>query len=217
MSKDIRCKCFPLGGFWTNGYLFYAGDGPDKREAFFVDPGGDVREVIEYLKRNNLTLKAVLLTHGHLDHIAGVEKLVPLVGDEIYIALDDAPMLKRPPRAVQEAFGIRCEGAETFKTLTDGKVLSIASMSIKVIATPGHTPGSVCYLISDGDGGQLLASGDTLFAQSVGRTDLPGGNWNELLRSLKKLAELPDDLQVLPGHGPETTIGREKRSNPFWP
>ena len=214
---EMNCKRFPLGGLWTNGYLFFGGgDDPKGRMAFFIDPGGDVQEVIEYLDRNNLTLKAVMLTHGHLDHLAGIDKLVPLAGNEIYISKEDAPLLKHPPEEVQEAFGIECEGVEAFKTVSDGDVLSIGSFEVKVMATPGHTPGSVCYMISAG-GKNILASGDTLFAQSVGRTDLPGGDWNTLLRSLEKLAALPDDLQVLPGHGPETTIGRERGSNPFWP
>jgi len=213
----MGCKRFPLGALWTNGYLFF-NRGEDQKDgvAFFIDPGGDAEEVIEYLNRNRLTLKAVLLTHGHLDHIAGIEKLAPLVKDEIYISQEDAVILKRPPVEVQRALGMKCEGVENFKTVSDGDVLSIAQLEVKVMATPGHTPGSVCYLISGGDK-SLLASGDTLFAQSVGRTDLAGGDWDELVRSIKKLAVLPDNLRVLPGHGPDTTIGRERKSNPFWP
>ena len=214
-TNEICYKRFPLGGLWTNGYLFY-GSG---REAFFIDPGGDPQEVIEYIESSNLTLKAVLLTHGHLDHLAGVKKFVPLVGEEIYISRHDASLLKHPTIEAQALLGITCEGVEAFRTLSDGNVLSIGSLSVKVMATPGHTPGSVCYMISEGDNADksVLASGDTLFAQSVGRTDLPGGDWDELVRSLEKLAALPDNLQVLPGHGPDTTIGGERNSNPFWP
>ena len=217
--SDINCKRFPLGGLWTNGYLFFGGEAdknPNGRDAFFIDPGGDPQEVIDYLKQNNLTLKAVFMTHGHLDHLSGIEKLVPLVGEEIYISQHDASLLKRPPKEVQEALGMTCNGVEAFKTLSDGDVFSIGSLEIKVMATPGHTPGCVCYMISAG-GKSILATGDTLFAQSVGRTDLPGGDWNKLISSLEKLAALPDDLQVLPGHGPDTNIGRERSSNPFWP
>jgi len=206
-----------LGGLWTNGYLFFGqGENPEENVAFFIDPGENVQEVIEYMDRKHLTRKAVLLTHGHLDHLAGIEAFVPLVGDEIYISQEDAPLLKRPPEEVQEALGMWCEGVNSFKTVSDDDVLSIGPFEVKVIATPGHTPGSVCYLISGGDK-NILASGDTLFAQSVGRTDLPGGDWDTLAGSLSKLAELPDDLQVFPGHGPDTTIGRERNSNPFWP
>ena len=214
--KGMGCKRFPLGALLTNGYLFF----DDGGAAFFVDPGGDVREVLEYLARQKLDLKAVLLTHGHLDHIAGIDDLVPLVGEEIYIAPEDAPLLRRPPKEMQRAFGIACRGVEAFKTVADGEVVSIGDFEIKVITTPGHTRGSVCYLVQSGSAeGQnsVLISGDTLFAQSVGRTDLPGGDEATLLRSLEKLADLPDALLVLPGHGPDTTIGQERRSNPFWP
>jgi glyoxylase-like metal-dependent hydrolase (beta-lactamase superfamily II) len=219
----MRYERFPLGSLWTNGYLFCDESGT----AFFIDPGGDVGEVLDYMTRQKLTLKAVLLTHGHLDHIAGVEMLVPLVGDEIYIAGEDAALLSRPPEEIQRALGMTARGVKSFKTVEDKSVLSGDSafsggdFRIEVMATPGHTPGSVCYLIQDAkikDGKEtVLASGDTLFAQSVGRTDLPGGDEAQLLDSLRKLAALPDDLVVLPGHGPGTTIGRERRSNPFWP
>jgi glyoxylase-like metal-dependent hydrolase (beta-lactamase superfamily II) len=206
---------FPLGNLWTNGYLFW-GDG---KEAFFVDPGGDVDDVLGHLARRNLTLKAVLLTHGHLDHIAGIEGLLPLVGNEVYISEEDAPLLRRPPEEIQRALGMTSKGTETFKTVSDKTVLSFGDLRVEVLATPGHTRGSVCYLIKDEKGNKesVLVSGDTLFAQSVGRTDLPGGDEAQLMESLRKLAELPDELPVLPGHGPGTAIGRERRGNPFWP
>ena len=218
MSEEagICCKRFPLGALWTNGYLFFGDTGGPEKAAFFVDPGGDADEVIKYLNSNNFTLKAVFLTHGHLDHLAGIGQFVPLVGDEIYISQEDAPLLKHPPEEVKVALGMECEGVEAFKTVSDGDVFSIGPLEVQVMATPGHTIGSVCYMVSAGDK-KILASGDTLFAQSVGRTDLPGGDWNTLVRSLEKLAALPDDLRVLPGHGPDTTIGRERNSNPFWP
>jgi glyoxylase-like metal-dependent hydrolase (beta-lactamase superfamily II) len=203
---------FPLGSLWTNGYLFHDGSGT----AFFVDPGGDVEEVLEYAARNGAAIKAVLLTHGHLDHLGGIEDLIPLVGDAIYIAEEDSSLLKAPPEAMQEALRMKTKGAKAFKTVSDGEVLSIGAFEIEVMATPGHTRGSVCYLIRHGEE-TVLASGDTLFAQSVGRTDLPGGDDAQLTLSLRRLAALPDDLPVLPGHGPETTIGREKKNNPFWP
>jgi glyoxylase-like metal-dependent hydrolase (beta-lactamase superfamily II) len=207
----IKYRRFPLGALWTNGYLFY-GNG----EAFFVDPGGDAGEIPAFLGEQGLTLKAVLLTHGHLDHLAGIGKLLPFVGERIYISSSDAPLLKRPPEEIQAALGMRCDGVEAFRTVADGDVLSLGAYSVKVMETPGHTRGSVCYLVRQ-DEEEILVSGDTLFAQSVGRTDLPGGDSDMLDASLRKLAALPDDLVVLPGHGPETTIGRERKSNPFWP
>ena len=216
-ANNVSCKRFPLGGLWTNGYLFFGGTADsDEKTAFFVDPGGDVREVLEYLEERRLTLKAVLLTHGHIDHIAGIEGLAPLVGDEIYIGGEDAALLKHPPEEAQQALGIKCKGTGAFKTVADGNVLSVGGFEVKVMGTPGHTRGSVCYLVRGGQK-DVLVSGDTLFAQSVGRTDMPGGDEAVLLNSLRKLAELPDDLPVLPGHGPDTTIGRERVNNPFWP
>ncbi|MDR1874744.1 MAG: MBL fold metallo-hydrolase [Synergistaceae bacterium] len=213
----MKYRRFPLGGLWTNGYLFYDdGASENAGEAFFVDPGGDVGEVVDFLEAHKLTLKAVLLTHGHLDHIAGIEGLIPLVGDRIYISSADAPHLKSPSQAMQMALGMQCNGVEAFRTVADGDALSLGAFSVGVMATPGHTQGSVCYLIRLGEA-EVLVSGDTLFAQSVGRTDLPGGDPGMLDASLRKLATLPDALAVLPGHGPETTIGRERKSNPFWP
>ena len=215
--KNISCRRFPLGGLWTNGYLFFDGAADsDDGAAFFIDPGGDVREVLEYVQQRRLSLKAVLLTHGHLDHLSGIEALVPLVGEDIYIAQKDAALLKHPPEEVQRALNMKCGGVETFKTVSDGDLLSIAGFDVKVLATPGHTRGSVCYLIHGGQK-DILVSGDTLFAQSVGRTDLPGGDGRMLMASLRKLAAFPDDLPVLPGHGPDTTIGQERKNNPFWP
>ncbi|MDR2527508.1 MAG: MBL fold metallo-hydrolase [Synergistaceae bacterium] len=208
----MKCKRFPLGGLWTNGYLFSDAEGL----SFFIDPGGDVDEVLEYLKSGALTLKAVLLTHGHLDHISGLEGFVPLVGSEVYISSEDAPKLRHPSKEMQRYLGVECRGLDSFKTVAEGDILSIGGFSVKTLATPGHTPGSVCYLISLGEE-SVLASGDTLFAQSVGRTDLPGGDTSQLMESLRKLAILPDRLAVLPGHGPDTTIGAERKTNPFWP
>ncbi|MDR2137000.1 MAG: MBL fold metallo-hydrolase [Synergistaceae bacterium] len=211
-NDGMNYKRFPLGALWTNGYLFFDGEGT----AFFVDPGGDPKEVLDYLTRNRLTLKAVLLTHGHLDHIAGIGAFVPLVGNEIYIAPEDAPLLSAPPEELQRALGMECEGVGNFKTISEGEVFSLGQFEITVMATPGHTWGSVCYLVRLGEK-NVLVSGDTLFAQSVGRTDLPGGDSFQLFASLQRLATLPDNLMVFPGHGPETTIGRERQSNPFWP
>lgn len=208
----MNYKRFPLGALWTNGYLFW----DDEKRAFFVDPGGDASEVVDFLERNGLSLESVLLTHGHLDHIAGIENLVSLVGENIYIAKKDAPLLKDPPEEMQAALNMKCNGVSSFKTVDDGDRLSVGEMEIIVLATPGHTPGSVCYLVRQGDE-TILISGDTLFAQSVGRTDLPGGDSAMLDESLKKLSALPDGLSVLPGHGPATSIASERKHNPFWP
>ena len=210
----MNYKRFPLGALWTNGYLFWD---DETREAFFIDPGGKTKDVTDFLTANNLKLKMVLLTHGHIDHIAGIHELVPFVGNNIYIGKNDAFALKNPSRQLQALLGVNCNGLDDFKTVEEGRIIDFSGYEVKVIETPGHTEGSVCYLITDKNGHNILISGDTLFAQSVGRTDLEGGDELKLENSLRKLAELNDGLHVLPGHGPDTNIGSERELNPYWP
>ena len=122
----VRYRRFPLGGLWTNGYLFWDEGG----EAFFVDPGGDAREVLEFVRDKGLSLRAVLLTHGHLDHIVGVRDLLPLVGGEVYVSGGDADMLRRPSEAMQTALRMRCDGISDFRTVSEGTVLEIGAFRI---------------------------------------------------------------------------------------
>ncbi|MBQ2617600.1 MAG: MBL fold metallo-hydrolase [Synergistaceae bacterium] len=210
----MQYKRFPLGALWTNGYLFW--DDVTK-EAFFIDPGGDTTDVKNFMAENEIILNTILLTHGHIDHVAGIHELVPMVGDNIYIGAKDADMLVHPSRQLQALLGVKFSGIDKFHTVEDGRIIEFPGCNVKVIETPGHTEGSVCFLITDNDGHKILVSGDTLFAQSVGRTDLEGGDSLKLEASLRRLAEFPDGLRVLPGHGPETNIGSERELNPYWP
>lgn len=210
----MEYKRFPLGALWTNGYLFWD---KDTHEAFFIDPGGNTKDVTDFLKSEKLALKMVLLTHGHIDHIAGIHELVTFVGNNIYIGAKDAFMLRKPSKQLQSLLGVHCEGLNDFKELEEGRLIEFSGYKIKVMETPGHTEGSVCYLIKDNDNHSILISGDTLFAQSVGRTDLEGGDSLKLEASLRRLAEFNDGLHVLPGHGPDTSIGEERELNPYWP
>jgi len=186
-------------------------------KAWIVDPGQEAERIIAFLKENNLTPAAILLTHAHFDHIGGIPRLQKAFPDlPVYVHANDRmvithPMNVYPPDypAISQPSGLTSlEGSDGIEGLG----------GLEVIETPGHTPGGVCYFfphLSFPTSHPLLLSGDTLFAGSAGRTDLPGGDMATLMASLKKLVALPDDTIIVPGHGPETTIGSEKRSNPF--
>ena len=210
----MNYKFFPVGALWTNCYIFWD---DFSKQAFCVDPGGDTHEVRGFLSAHGLKLSMILLTHGHIDHIAGIPELVPYVGNNIYIGTLDANMLRRPSTQLQALLGVNCTGINDFQEVSEGRVINFPGYTIKVMETPGHTPGGVCYVVTDKDNHSVLLSGDTLFAQSVGRTDLEGGDDLLLESSLRRLDSLPDSLHVLPGHGPDTSIASEREMNPYWP
>lgn len=203
-------KRFPLGPLWTNGYLFWDENGV----AFFVDPGGDPEDVISWINEHNLSLQAVILTHGHSDHIAGASRLVDAFGCELLVHREDEPMLSCSDKNLSLQLGTTCPVCKATGYLEDGMTLNFGNMELKVIHTPGHTMGSCCIIVSDRNS-SLLVSGDTLFARSIGRTDLPGSVPELMAPSLERLRGIDEDLPVLPGHGPETSMKTEKRENPF--
>ena len=211
----MNIKRFALGPLMTNGYLVSDRHGT----AVFIDPAAETSVIMDWIKSNNLNLKAVLLTHGHIDHVAGLGEndFSDIVKGEIYINNGDSAMVTNPPKELARSFGLSFNGISSFKAMNDGDKLSFGDIQVKIIETPGHTEGSVCLLVEEDEGESVLFSGDTLFARSVGRTDLPGGDITALEKSLIKLASLPPDLAVYPGHGPGTTIFDEMRKNPFWP
>jgi hydroxyacylglutathione hydrolase len=172
---------------------------------FLIDPGGDAAEIIKKLK--NLKLEFILLTHGHFDHLLAVQEVIDAFPDTtIYINPKENPIIKFTPNQAK-AMGLNITDFNLkFKSIQDGDEVNFEGKKIKVIATPGHTPGSVCYLLDN-----TLFSGDTLFKQNIGRTDLLGGDSEQIKQSLNKLAQLPDDTRVLPGHGPDTNIDHEKQ------
>lgn len=210
----MNYKYFPVGALWTNCYIFWD---DFSKQAFCVDPGGNTQEVRDFLNSQGLKLSMILLTHGHIDHIAGIHELIPYVANNIYIGKNDASMLRNPSTQLQALLGVHCEGVNNFHEVSEGRVIDFPGYTISVIETPGHTPGSVCYMVKDNENHYVLLSGDTLFAQSVGRTDLEGGDWLKLEASLRKLDTLNDSLHVLPGHGPDTSIASEREMNPYWP
>jgi glyoxylase-like metal-dependent hydrolase (beta-lactamase superfamily II) len=184
------------------------------REAIVVDPGDDIQRIMALLQRHNLTVKQILITHAHIDHIAGAAKLKTLTGAPILYNSNDLPLVKMMDMQAAWLGMPTPEVHPPDDTLDDGRIISIAGLTGQILHTPGHTQGSVCLHIP---GENLLLAGDTLFAGSVGRTDLPGGDGPTLIRSIhSKLLTLPGDTTVIPGHGPNTTLEEEKDSNPFF-
>jgi glyoxylase-like metal-dependent hydrolase (beta-lactamase superfamily II) len=211
---------FPTGAFQANCYLVAAGEG---EPCVIVDPGQDAEEpVAEALRKYRLSPVAALLTHGHFDHVFSVAPICD--GNDIpaWIHPDDREMLSDPMKGIStqglSLFGGRLEMREPaeVRELTDGAELDLAGLKLTVDHMPGHTQGSVAFHTTIDEGGRVMFAGDTLFAGSIGRTDLPGGDMAMMTETLRtKILPLADDTVVLPGHGGSTTIGRERASNPF--
>ena len=219
---------FPAGAFAANCYVVAPAPG---EECVIIDPGQDAEPGIEELiARYRLKPVAVLLTHGHLDHVWSAGPVCGAKGIPAYIHPDDRELLADPAKGLPLALGQELFGGVTFTEpddvlfLPDGCTLSLAGCDFTVGHVPGHTPGSVTFRTDEAPDGadnskmrdsKTLFSGDLLFAGSIGRTDLPGGDHQAMLRSLARTITLPDDTLVLPGHGPRTTIGAERAANPF--
>ena len=190
----MNLKTLALGAYQTNCHILSNGS-----EAIVIDPGYEPDTILDSLE--GLTLKAILLTHGHFDHVGAVKELVAETGCEVYIHAAESTM---PPMMTAGPLYYT-------RTYAEGDTVApIAGAELTVLHTPGHTPGSVCLLW-----GQELFAGDTLFAGSCGRVDLPGGDPAQMLQSLNRLASLNADYRVHPGHGPSTTLSQEKRYNPY--
>jgi hydroxyacylglutathione hydrolase len=216
---------FPAGSWGTNCFVVAPGPG---EECVVIDPGHEAADgVEEVLREHRLRPVAVLLTHGHLDHIFSVVPVCGAHGVPAYIHPDDRDLLTDPAKGFGLPVGQQLFGGMTFsepddvQELADGTVLRLAGLELTVDHAPGHTPGSVTFRapaseVPGEDRPPLLFSGDLLFAGSIGRTDLPGGDHPTILRSLARVClPLPEETAVLPGHGPTTTIGRERATNPF--
>lgn len=185
----------------------------ETKEGVVVDPGADTERILAILRAKGLTVRYVINTHGHFDHMGGNRRLLAETGATLMIHAADEPHLTRAS-STATAYGIAAENSPPPGThLTDGQSIRFGRHEIRVIHTPGHTPGGCClYLAAEG----ILLSGDTLFAESIGRTDFPGGSYDDLAASVReKLFTLPDATKVYPGHGPMTTIAHEKAHNPY--
>ncbi len=207
--SDFRIKTCPVGQLGTNCYVIYR---ESLKKAVIVDPGADGAYILDLCRELSLSPETILLTHGHFDHIMAVKDIKEAFPDvKIYAGKQEKEMLAEPSVNLSSSFGnaytVCADGYEE-----DGAILSLAGMTFQVLFTPGHTSGSVCYLI---ESETILISGDTLFFESLGRTDFPTGSQSQILSSIKeRLFVLPDDTLVYPGHGEATTIGHEKVYNP---
>jgi glyoxylase-like metal-dependent hydrolase (beta-lactamase superfamily II) len=203
-------EILPVGLLQCNCSIF--GD-EENREAIVIDPGDDVSRIVDILNRHQLKVKAIVITHGHIDHVMGASKLRSLTQAPVYMNQRDAELLDALPLQA-DWLGVETPDRVTVDTdAADGITISLGKARFHVMHTPGHTPGSSSVWIPEEN---KLVAGDTLFRDSVGRTDLPGGDSRKLLSSIKtRLYDLPEETVVIPGHGPSTTIGHEKRFNPF--
>jgi hydroxyacylglutathione hydrolase len=197
-----------VGPFFKNGFVLGC---PDTREAVLVDPGDEVAELLAFAERNRLSIRHILLTHAHVDHITGVAAAKRLLGVPVYLHRDDL-FLYEGAVEMGAMFGLQVEPQPPVDVFySPGQVIPFGRLEARPHHTPGHCPGGVCLQV-----GADLFVGDTLFAGSIGRTDLPGGDHATLIRSIRTvLFAFGDDARVYPGHGPATTIGRERRTNPF--
>src|SRR5579883_424936 len=196
----LQCNCSVIGDETTH-------------EAMVIDPGDNIDRVLATLQKHQLTLKQIVITHGHIDHVGGAMKLKAATNAPILINKNDAPQLAMLD--IQASWlGMKTPGQVVIdEGLEDSQQLRAGSISAIVMHTPGHTEGSTCLFFPEE---KKLLAGDTLFAGSIGRTDLPGGNFEKIMRSLHdRVIALPDETIVIPGHGPLTSIGEERESNPF--
>jgi len=203
-------KILPVGPLQCNCSII--GD-ENTHEAMVIDPGDDIEDIVAIIDQHKLQVKQIVITHAHIDHVGGAMKLRARTGAPILLNENDYALLKM--LGVQASWlGMKDPGkVEIESSLAHDQTLRAGNLSANVLHTPGHTEGSVClYFPAE----KLLIAGDTLFARSIGRTDLPGGSFEKIMRSLhRRVMALPDDTAVVPGHGPATTIGEEREENPF--
>ena len=193
----LKVHALTLGAYQVNCYIIHD---EKSTSCCIIDPGYEADTILDKLSELGLTLEAILLTHGHFDHVGAVRDIAADTGCQVYLCADDLSM----------PTNLTAGKLYYTQTYAEGTQLHLAGLDITVLQTPGHTPGSVCLLTEN-----TLFSGDTLFAGSCGRTDLPGGSWEQMRSSLKRLSEIEANLWVLPGHGESTMLESEKKYNPY--
>lgn len=203
--KMIHIEQIEMGMIGTNCYIV----SDEKKNCVIIDCDGTGKEVFCYIEQNQLKPCAILLTHGHFDHVGAVEAVKEKYQCDVCIGADDADLLAEPKLNCSYLNG-RPIHITADKLFSDNEIFTVGEMQFKILFTPGHTQGSICFLIENN-----IISGDTLFAGSCGRTDLPTGDWDTLLKSLQKLKALEGDYKVFPGHGPATTLSYERTHNPY--
>lgn len=197
-----------VGGFMSNCYILGC---QDTKEAVVIDPGDEAERILAALDKNNLKLKYIINTHGHIDHIGANQAVKDATGVPVIIHKEDAALFENPQENLSMFVGRKFIFPPPDRKVEEGDKISFGNHTLGVIHTPGHTRGGMSLKIDN-----AIFTGDTLFAGSIGRTDLPGGSYRQIIQSIKeKILPLGDEIIVYPGHGPESTIGREKRGNPF--
>ena len=201
----IKIHTLPLGNYQTNTYIVHDSEAPT---CAIIDPGFEAQTILKKVKSLGLTVDTILLTHGHFDHVGAVEEIVESTGCKLWMKESDWSQFPNP--VTLRFFPLaNCDFTEV-QFCEEDEIIHAGGLTFRVMETPGHTWGSVCYLCGD-----AIFSGDTLFARSCGRTDLPGGDWDTIRESLERLRDLPGDFTVYPGHGPSTTLAAERMFNPY--
>ena len=195
-----------VGSLGANCYILAS----DNKEAVVIDPGGDAKGILNFINKNEFVVKKIILTHGHYDHVAACEEVSKATKAPICIHKEDEILLRQPSENLSFYLGCNFSISQKVENIFGGQQLLVGDLKLEIVHTPGHTPGSVSIKVSE-----LLFTGDLLFAGSVGRTDLSGGSYKNLIGSLKRILVFPDNTRVLPGHSEETTLKEEKKINPF--